>query len=41
VSTVPCPPATVTAAQTSPCPPGEYIVPGSVVSGEVPCPPGP
>lgn len=41
MNAAPCPPETVTAAQTSPCPPGEYIVPGSMVNGEMPCPPGP
>jgi hypothetical protein len=25
--------------QGSPCPPGEYVVPGSMVGGEIPCPP--
>lgn len=34
----PCPPpTTVSAPHGSPCPPGEYIVGGTVVSGEMPC----
>jgi hypothetical protein len=34
----PVPQGTVMSAG-SPCPPGEYIVPGSMVGGEIPCPP--
>lgn len=37
----PCPPPGVpvspAAGQTTPCPPGEYIVGGTVMSAEVPC----
>jgi len=36
LAATPCPPATTTAVQTSPCPPGEYIVGGSLVSGAMP-----
>ena len=36
----PCGPAVQpTAMQGSPCPPGEYIVPGSMTGGEMPCEP--
>jgi len=37
----PCDPVPQGAVMTagSPCPPGEYIVPGSMVGGEIPCPP--
>lgn len=35
----PCPPPTTASTpQTSPCPPGEYIVGNVVVNGEIPCP---
>lgn len=39
IAAAPCPPpTTASAAHISPCPPGEYIVGETVVSGEMPCP---